>query len=254
MQRCGQRSTRRTVSRQGRRSSRNRRTRGRSFSTRHSSRSWPPIPASRCTSRARGVSPLAALLEASADAHLVVVGRRGTGRVLRLLAGEVGTHVVTHAACAVAVVRAQTSPAPGSAPLIMVGYDGSVVQLGGTRLRFQARRSTPRGRLACRQAGTRRLAAGAPGGACGALRRPRCRNACGGAGFRRTVVTMAPTFRGSRRTPGPCPATPWMRWSKPVQWRHSSLSVTGGAAASPGYGSGQSRRVWCTKPIARSSS
>jgi nucleotide-binding universal stress UspA family protein len=73
--------------------------------------------------RARAVSPVTALLTASKDAHLLVVGRRGVGRMLRLLVGEVGTHVATHASCSVAVVR-QTPPT-GSAPAILVGYDGS---------------------------------------------------------------------------------------------------------------------------------
>jgi nucleotide-binding universal stress UspA family protein len=73
---------------------------------------------------ARAVNPIAALLTTSSQAHLIVVGRRGTGRLLRLLAGEVGTHVATHAACAVAVIRAQPPP-PGSGDVILVGYDGS---------------------------------------------------------------------------------------------------------------------------------
>jgi nucleotide-binding universal stress UspA family protein len=75
-------------------------------------------------SRARTVSPIAALLTASAEAHLIVVGRRGTGRVLRRLVGEVGAHVATHATCSVAVVRAQP-PGTGAADELIVGYDGS---------------------------------------------------------------------------------------------------------------------------------
>jgi nucleotide-binding universal stress UspA family protein len=74
--------------------------------------------------RARAVSPVTALLTASKDADLLVVGRRGVGRVLRLLVGEVGTHVATHAACSVAVIRGQP-PTSGSAPVVLVGYDGS---------------------------------------------------------------------------------------------------------------------------------
>ena len=74
--------------------------------------------------RARAVSPVTALLTASKDAHLLAVGRRGVGRMLRLLVGEVGTHVATHASCSVAVVRSQPSPA-GSAPAVLVGFDGS---------------------------------------------------------------------------------------------------------------------------------
>jgi nucleotide-binding universal stress UspA family protein len=75
-------------------------------------------------SNARAVSPVTALLTASRDAHLLVVGRRGEGRLVGLLAGEVGTHVATHASCSVAVVRSQPPP-DASAPVILVGYDGS---------------------------------------------------------------------------------------------------------------------------------
>ena len=75
-------------------------------------------------SNARAVSPVTALLTASRDAHLLVVGRRGEGRLVGLLAGEVGTHVATHASCSVAVVRSQPPP-DASVPVILVGYDGS---------------------------------------------------------------------------------------------------------------------------------
>ena len=72
----------------------------------------------------RTVSPVPALLTAAQQAHLVVVGRRGAGRVLRLLLGEVGTHVATHAACSVAVVR-DPNEVGGPAPVVLVGHDGS---------------------------------------------------------------------------------------------------------------------------------
>jgi len=73
----------------------------------------------------RTVSPVAALLTASQHAHLVVVGRRrAAGRVLRLLLGEVGTHVATHAATSVVVVRDHHGDGV-PAPIVLVGYDGS---------------------------------------------------------------------------------------------------------------------------------
>jgi nucleotide-binding universal stress UspA family protein len=52
-----------------------------------------------------------ALLTQSADAELIVVGRRGLGGFRSLLLGSVSQQVVHHAACPVVVVN---QPAPGS--------------------------------------------------------------------------------------------------------------------------------------------
>jgi len=57
------------------------------------------------TVRAVSGQPAQALIEASADADLVVVGSRGAGGFATLLTGSVTSKVVNHAACPVVVVR-----------------------------------------------------------------------------------------------------------------------------------------------------
>lgn len=49
--------------------------------------------------------PVTVLLDAAADAELLVVGSRGHGGFAGMLLGSVGEHVVAHAPCAVVVVR-----------------------------------------------------------------------------------------------------------------------------------------------------
>lgn len=53
--------------------------------------------------------PARVLLDAAAEADLLVVGSRGRGGMVGLLLGSVSQHVVTHAHCPVVVVRAERS-------------------------------------------------------------------------------------------------------------------------------------------------
>jgi nucleotide-binding universal stress UspA family protein len=57
------------------------------------------------TVRVTSGRPAQALVEASHDADLVVVGSRGAGGFSALLTGSVTSQVVSHAACPVVVVR-----------------------------------------------------------------------------------------------------------------------------------------------------
>jgi len=55
--------------------------------------------------------PAASILEAAADADLVVIGRRGLGGFQRLLLGSVSDHVARHAPCPVVVMPPTTAGA-----------------------------------------------------------------------------------------------------------------------------------------------
>jgi acyl-CoA dehydrogenase family protein 9 len=76
--------------------------------------------------------PAAALIDASHDAALLVVGHRGLGGFAGLLVGSVGVQTAAHAACPVIIVRDshpdeaddrnETGPAPGQ---VVFGVDGS---------------------------------------------------------------------------------------------------------------------------------
>jgi nucleotide-binding universal stress UspA family protein len=62
-----------------------------------------PVP-TEVTVRAVSGTPAEALVEASRDADLLVVGSRGAGGFARLLLGSVSTEVSHHAACPIVIV------------------------------------------------------------------------------------------------------------------------------------------------------
>ena len=71
-------------------------------------------------------SPAEALVEASADAALVVIGTREYGRVTSALLGSVAFAVAAGAVCPVVVVKGDPTTRPvGPGHLVVVGTDGS---------------------------------------------------------------------------------------------------------------------------------
>ena len=78
---------------------------------------------SRRRMEALGLTPAAAMVEASETAAIVVVGARGHGGFAGLLLGSVSQHAARHAACPVVTVRAPKDP---GSHRVVVGVDGSV--------------------------------------------------------------------------------------------------------------------------------
>src|SRR5690606_19828439 len=77
--------------------------------------------AGRITYKAVNDLPARALLEASADADMVVVGARGMGGFKGMLLGSVSQNVLHHSRVPVAVVRGGGTEGGG----VVVGVDGS---------------------------------------------------------------------------------------------------------------------------------
>lgn len=83
-------------------------------------------------------APVPTLVQVSADALMLVVGRRGTGLLRRLLLGSVSAGVLHHAHCPVAVIHADAaSAAERSALPVVLGVDGSPVSEVATALAFE---------------------------------------------------------------------------------------------------------------------
>ena len=74
------------------------------------------------TSRGVTDNPAHALVEASADASLVVVGNRGHHELVETMLGSVGYAVSAHAACPAVIVR---GAAVGRLDRVVLAYDGS---------------------------------------------------------------------------------------------------------------------------------
>lgn len=102
---------------------------GRSTPSPHSSRSSPrPLGSANTITIERTVVndlPVAALLDASDGADLLVVGARGLGPVRRLLLGSVSQQCLHHATCPVAIVRDGVDQNDVRVARIVVGVDGS---------------------------------------------------------------------------------------------------------------------------------
>lgn len=87
--------------------------------------------------------PVPTLVDLSKDARLIVVGRRGLGKVDRAIAGSVSSSVVRHAHCPVAIVPADSKP---WSPLpVLVGIDDSPSCATAIELAFDeaSRRNVP---------------------------------------------------------------------------------------------------------------
>lgn len=81
-----------------------------------------------------GVLP--ALIEASRDAWMIVVGSQGMGALGRLLLGSVTTGLIHHAHCPVAVIHTDEGAPPDSNASVLLGIDGSPASEAATALAF----------------------------------------------------------------------------------------------------------------------
>lgn len=98
-----------------------------------------------CSTEFAHESPASALVNASRQAALVVVGNRGHGGFHDLLLGSTSLHTAMHAHCSVAVIRPPTPKEQGGAVgRIVVGVDASLPSQAALRLAFAEAGSTGR--------------------------------------------------------------------------------------------------------------
>ena len=89
-------------------------------------------------------SPSQALVEASRDAALVVLGTRGYGRIVGALLGSVAFNVASQAACPVVVVQEQSvGRSLGPDSRVVVGTDGSAESLAAVMFAADCAASAP---------------------------------------------------------------------------------------------------------------
>jgi nucleotide-binding universal stress UspA family protein len=81
-------------------------------------------------------SVVPALVDASKDAWMIVVGSQGLGALSRLLLGSVTMALIRHAHCPVAVIHSDESAAPDANAPVLLGIDGSPASEAATTLAF----------------------------------------------------------------------------------------------------------------------
>jgi nucleotide-binding universal stress UspA family protein len=80
-------------------------------------------------------SVVPALVSASANKQMTVVGSRGSDALGRLLLGSVSTGLLHHASCPVAIIRPEPESSDSDAP-VLLGIDGSPASEAATTLAF----------------------------------------------------------------------------------------------------------------------
>lgn len=95
-----------------------------------------PGPTPEVRSKVLFAGAVEALVDASKDAQMVVVGARGLGAVRRVLLGSVSSGLIHHAHCPVAVVRSRGGRLPAADAPVIVGIDGSPTSEAATALAF----------------------------------------------------------------------------------------------------------------------
>ncbi|BBZ12746.1 universal stress protein [Mycobacterium branderi] len=82
-------------------------------------------------------NPVQALVDASQDARMVVMGSRGRGAFGRLLLGSVSSGVLHHAHCPVAIIHAGKASVRDPDGPVLLGIDGSPASEAATAFAFE---------------------------------------------------------------------------------------------------------------------